>query len=169
MQMTHLSAALKCQTTLWQVNDKRGNLAVVPVSTGIVSSALLREETTINLHFWHAHCSATPPTTSTTTTTCTTAARREAQTHLSNTQDVLQAPHPPNSPSALHQCKYNYLDVQQRLPSHSEWNRTVLSLCMESFLQTYMCAHICIQDTQTLMWSVDVPPTIWTTHTLTQT
>lgn len=142
MQMIHLSAALKCQTTLWQVNNKRGNLAVVPVSMGKASPALLREETTINLHFWHAHCSTTPPT----NTTCTTAPRREAQTHLSNTQDVLQAPPPPpSSLSALHQCKYNYLDVQQRPPSPSEWNRTMLSPCVESFLHTYVCAYICRQ------------------------
>lgn len=52
---------------------------------GIASPTVLREETTINLHFWHAHCSPTPPTI---TTTCTIAPRGAAQTHLSNTQDV---------------------------------------------------------------------------------
>lgn len=69
---------LKCQTTLWQVSNKRGNLVAIPVPSldgqTQTYTVPLREEATINLHSWHVHCSATPPTTN----TCTIAPRGAA-------------------------------------------------------------------------------------------
>lgn len=64
--------------------------------------ASLKEEGTINLYFWHAHCSATR------TTTCTVGPRGAAQTHLSNTK--MPPPHPlyPNPNISIWLCNSNH-------------------------------------------------------------
>lgn len=66
MGMILLSAALKCQTEGWATKGVNYQAFNHPCLMGITGPTLLTEETTINLHFWHGHCSPTI------TTTCST-------------------------------------------------------------------------------------------------
>ncbi len=84
-----------------------------------------------------------PPLPTTTTTTCSMAPRGAAQTHLSNTQDVLQAHTPPflfytNANTTIWMCNSSRCLTQ----SGTDRCKTLVWRALSIFY-TCMCARIC--------------------------